>query len=174
MYRCRQSNSRPSIPTRPEEDNKLDEEDAEGEAPQIVVLNEGKHLTEAEAVEAKKSELRCRMRRYKLRYLHADTPTTTSKNTAPAKKGASLRFSSADGKRKVRTTDEDEEGGDTFEDVSKRAKIDADTVRRAQANPVVDAAPTDAPAEKKTLTKEEKAAKKLKRKKDKSMLSFQD
>ena len=60
MYRCRQSNNRPSIPTRPEEpDNKLDEEDAEGEAPQIVVLSEGKHLTEAEAVEAKKSELRC-------------------------------------------------------------------------------------------------------------------
>jgi hypothetical protein len=41
---------RPPVPTRPDEtEGTLDEEDAEDEAPQVIVLKEGKHLSEREA-----------------------------------------------------------------------------------------------------------------------------
>jgi hypothetical protein len=64
----RSSDGRPPIPTRPgnnndsdEDDNKLDERDLGDEAPQVVVLNESRDLTAAEADLAKQSEWRGRV-----------------------------------------------------------------------------------------------------------------
>ncbi|KAL7009179.1 hypothetical protein EMMF5_001377 [Cystobasidiomycetes sp. EMM_F5] len=132
----------------------LDEQDAADELPQVVVLNEKRDLTEQEAQEARK-----------------DAPTVTSASTTSAKKGASLRFSSSEGKRKVQTGD-DAEASETFEELAKRARTDtsAPALSASGASSAEDALDTSIP---KPLTKEEKAAKKAKRKADKKMLSFE-
>lgn len=100
-----------------------------------------------------------------------DAPTVTSASTTSAKKGASLRFSSSEGKRKVQTGD-DAEASETFEELAKRARTDtsAPALSASGASSAEDALDTSIP---KPLTKEEKAAKKAKRKADKKMLSFE-
>lgn len=102
-----------------------------------------------------------------------------------------MRFSSSDGpaigKRKARIYgqggEDDEEGGDSFGDLLKRAKTDptaatqADIAKRRGVRddaPEEKPAPTAGDAKKAPLTKEEKAAMKAKRKAAKKLLSFED
>ena len=49
---------RPSIPERPKDEPGSEDEDCDDEKPQVIVLREGKHLTEREAQNEKRKGLR--------------------------------------------------------------------------------------------------------------------
>lgn len=55
----RPADSRPAIPERPADDPGSADEDDGDEAPQVVVLKEGKHLTEREAENERRKGERC-------------------------------------------------------------------------------------------------------------------
>ena len=182
-------------------------EDLGDEAPQVVVLREGKHMTAQEADEAKKGGL-SPSSPGKIAHHSYGFPLTSflppsedlpdpsvAALSKPEKRVSSLRFSSKaeesgpnKGKRKAglgasyEGDDDDaeqEEAGDGFSDLVKRAKTDPSAATQADiANRKgsASAEPKQAVAgiKKVPLTKEEKSALKAKRKAAKKMLSFED
>lgn len=169
-----------------------------------MVLKEGRHLTEQEAEAAKKGVQASSHQSYLLKeHDSTDAPTTLAgpSNGKAARKDASLRFSSANGKangnskRKIRTYDEDEDGNganesaenvqESFDDIAKRARVDADSLtaaskaevdrrnaeKKSESQKKVEMVPAQKTG---PLSKEEKADKKAKRKAAKKMLSFTD
>jgi len=202
------SSDRPPIPTRPgrsgdddndDDDEPFDNNDYGEEAPQIVVLNEGKHLTAEEAEVEKLNE--------------ADRPPIekAQKREGTLKFASNSNQGSGSGpgqKRKNRSVGQYDEpdmdaeendgeggggvGGDSFADLVKRAKVDPNAgsfakekqqpgkggsqaaTARATATAKGKQAKDKTAAKKPGTTKEERAAMKAKRKAAAKMLSFEE
>ncbi|GAA6010918.1 hypothetical protein JCM11491_004600 [Sporobolomyces phaffii] len=156
------ANGRPTIPTRPdgqgaeeeeEEDDDRDEWDLGGgdEAPTVVVLKEGKHLDKEEV-----DRLRAQ----------GSTITETTAESDPAKSKGSLSFSSGTGgKSKGKNGAGPSE---TWDDVVKRSKSDAEAKQLDKAQKEADAAKDKGKDEKRKKKEKKEAKKKI------GMLSFDE